>query len=293
MIGRNVNQLMDLETEEPTQLWGPAVCTHNLVMIYGGTGIGKSHFAWKMLHTIASGGRFLNHVVRQPSKALLIEGELGLSATKKRLAMIQADAPYSPRGDYLRILSKDDCGGRLWNISDPKHQKHYNAVIGDANVILIDNLLSSVFPVDKFDDDVKQWERIIPWLFMIRDSGRTVILIHHTGKSGTQLGTSIKENWLDTNIQLKLPDNPLPIRGTEFELHYRKTRDVKRCDALPLHVEYVEGGDGVSRWNWSPLEDSQKQTIQQMKAEGLTRREVAKQLGISYREVNAAWGEFV
>jgi predicted ATP-dependent serine protease len=287
--GTTITKLLDLETSEPEQLWGPAICTHNLVMVFGGTGVGKSYFAWKLLYTLASTGRFLNHDVRRPSKVLLIEGELGLSTTKRRLQRIQAEAPFSPRGDYFRVLSKDHTGGRLWNISDPSDQRKFNSVIADADVILIDNLLSSVFPLNRYDDDVKQWDRIIPWLFSIRDSGRTVIMVHHTGKSGLQLGTSIKENWLDTNIELRRPEADRAVRGTEFELIYRKTRDVKRCDALPLHVEFIEGEDGVSRWSWRALEDSKRELIRSMKSEGLSKREVAKQLGLSYREVNSAW----
>lgn len=289
--GNNVNQLFDMAFDQPEQIWGPAICTYNLVMIFGGTGVGKSRFVNKLLWTITGGGVFLQHRCATPRKGLLIEGELGLAATQRRLHSIKAEAPYSPKGDYLRVFSKDHSGGRLPNLSNPEDQKRYNAIIGDADVIVIDNLLSSIFPIDRHDDDVKQWDRIIPWLFSIRDSGRTVILVHHTGKSGLQLGTSIKENWLDTNIQLVLPEVPRAIRGTEFELHYRKTRDVKKSDAQPLHIEYVEDDDGISRWLWRPLNDSRSEQIRSMKAEGLSRREAAKQLGMSYRAISYAWND--
>lgn len=289
--GTNLNQLFDMDFTQPVEVWGPAICTGNLVMIFGGTGVGKSRFVNKLLWTITSGGVFLQHECKVPRKGLLIEGELGLAATQRRLNQIRAEAPYSPKGDYLRVFSKDHSGGRLPNLANVEDQKRYNAIIGDADVIVIDNLLSSIFPVDRYDDDVKQWDRIIPWLFSIRDSGRTVILVHHTGKSGLQLGTSIKENWLDTNIQLTIPEITRPIKGTEFELHYRKTRDVKKSDAQPLHIEYVEDHEGISRWLWRPLHESRDDQIRNMKAEGMTRREIAKQLGLSYRAVSFAWKE--
>lgn len=289
--GANVNELFDMAFVQPEELWGQVICTGNLVMLFGGTGVGKTRVAQKLVWTMATGGKFLQHECKTPRKVLIIEGELGLAATQRRLHEIKREAPYSPKGDYLRIFSKDHSGGRLPNLSSYEDQKRYNAIIGDADVILIDNLLSSIFPIDRHDDDVKQWDRIIPWLFSIRDSGRTVIMVHHTGKSGLQLGTSIKENWLDTNIQLVSPEIPRAIRGTEFELHYRKTRDVKKSDAQPLHVEYIEGDDGVSRWIWRPLNDSRTEQIRNMKAEGLTRREAAKQLGISYRAISYAWDQ--
>lgn len=289
--GNNLNQLFDMSFDQPEEIWGPAICTANLVMIFGGTGAGKTRVVQKLGWTISTTGKFLQHECRKARKVLIIEGELGLAATQRRLLEIKREAPFSPTGDYLRVFSKDHSGGRLPNLSSYEDQKRYNSIIGDADVIIIDNLLSCIFPVDRHDDDVKQWDRIIPWLFSIRDSGRTVILVHHTGKSGLQLGTSIKENWLDTNIQLVVPEIPRAIRGTEFELHYRKTRDVKKSDAQPLHVEYLEGDDGISRWFWRPLNDSQAEQIRAMKAQGMTRRQVAQQLGISYRIVNNSWSD--
>jgi hypothetical protein len=139
------------------------------------------------------------------------------------------------------------------------------------------------------DDDVKQWERILPWFHALRDTGRTVIVVHHTGKSGAQLGTSVKENWLDTNIELRLPLSSRPVRGTEFEWRFKKTRDVKRSDAQNMLVTYAEDEDGVSRWMWSPLNNAQTDVVRDLKAQGATRREVAKQTGLSFKEVNDAW----
>lgn len=285
----NANELLDLDTVDPTPIWGPAVCTHNLVMIYGGTGIGKTYVCMKLAHTIASGGVWLQWGVTSPKRVLYVDGELGLAAIKRRFKAIQAEAAYSPRGDYFKVLSKDHCGPRLWNIADPADQKKYNEAIGNSEVIFFDNLLSCVFPMHSRDDDVRQWERILPWFHALRDSGRTIIVVHHTGKSGTQLGTSVKENWLDTNIELRLPDSQRSVRGTEFEWRFKKTRDVKRSDAQNMLVTYAEDDDGVSRWTWLPLNSCQTDVVQDLKAQGKSRREVAKQTGLSFKAINDRW----
>jgi hypothetical protein len=258
-------------------------------MVYGGTGIGKTYVCMKLAHTISAGGVWLQWGCINPKRVLYIDGELGLSAIKRRFKAIQAEAAYFPRGDYFRVLSKDHCGPRLWNISDPADQKKYNEAIGNSEVVVFDNLLSCVFPMHSRDDDVKQWERILPWFHALRDTGRTVIVVHHTGKSGAQLGTSVKENWLDTNIELRLPLSSRPVRGTEFEWRFKKTRDVKRSDAQNMLVTYAEDEDGVSRWMWSPLNNAQTDVVRDLKAQGATRREVAKQTGLSFKEVNDAW----
>lgn len=289
MKGITCNQLLDLETVDPSPIWGPTICTHNLVMVYGGTGLGKTITCMKLAHTISAGGVWLQWGVVTPRRVLYVDGELGLAAMKRRFRAIQAEAPFSPRGDHFRVLSKDHCGPRLWNIADPADQKKYNEAIGHSDVVVFDNLLSCVFPMHSRDDDVRQWERILPWFHALRDSGRTVIVVHHTGKSGTQLGTSVKENWLDTNIELKLPDSPRSVRGTEFEWRFKKTRDVKRSDAQNMLVTYAEDDDGVSRWTWLPLTSTQTDVVRDLKAQGKTRREVAKQTGLSFKAINDSW----
>jgi len=286
----NANQLLDYQGAEPDPIWGPTICSHNLVMVVAPTGLGKTWFTMKLLHTVASGGKFLAWSVTRPRRGLYVDGELGLMGMKRRFKAVQAEAPYSPKGDYFRVLTKDHCGPRLWNISDPADQKKYNKEIGNADVIVFDNLLSCNFPLDGRDDEVRQWQRILPWFHALRDSGRTVIVVHHTGKSGDQLGTSVKENWLDTSIELKPPDTYRPISGTEFTLKFRKTRDVKRCDAMPMEVQYLTGEDAVGRWSWSPVEDAKTKQVESLRLDGLTKREVARTLGISYLEVSRAWG---
>lgn len=285
----NANELVDLDAPEFCVVWGPAFCLYNLVMLYGPTGIGKTYTLMKLAHTMASGGVWLQWAVTNPVRVLYVNTELPMGSIKRRFLQIQAEAAYSPRGDHFMVLSREHCGGRMWNISSPADQTKYNEAIGDSQVIVIDNLLGSMFPLHGRDDDVAQWERVMPWLFALRDSGRMVIVVHHTGKNGTQLGTSIKENFVDTSVELRAPMVQRPIRGTEFDWIWKKTRDVKRSDAQPMHVEYAEQMDGVSRWTWEPLNNSTQNSIRELRSKGQSKREVARALGISFRDVELAW----
>lgn len=291
-LSLNYNQVLDVETPDRREMWGQVIMEGNLVIVYAPTGVGKTALVMSLVYSMSTGTKFLSYTPSKNYKVLYIEGELGTATVKKRLKMIQAASPFSPRGDYFRVLTKDQTGGTLWNISDPEMQRRYNAQIGDSNVIVIDNLMCAAFLMGKRDDEIAMWNRLAPWLFMLRDSGRTVIMIAHTNKQGVFTGVQNKMNLMDTVIELRPPEVLRAIPGTEFEIHYRKTRDVKRTDAMPMHVEYLEGPDGVSRWSWSPLQDSRTRTVQQMKGEGMTKREVAKQLGLSYREVNYAWEDW-
>lgn len=288
----NINEILDMETLAQQEYWGRVLTSSQIMMVYAPTGVGKSFFAWSLLLALSTGSRFLNHDCPKPVKVLLAEGEMGMAYTKKRLSKLLPSLPFSPRGDHFRVLSKDHCGGQLWNISNPEHQKRYNALLENVDVLAIDNLLSSAFPMHSRDTEFSMWERIAPWLFMIRDSGRSVILVHHTNKGGQQqMGASTKMNWLDTAIELRPPAIERPIAGTEFELRFAKTRDVKKSDAQPVSVQFIEDQDGNNRWIWSPIDSAQVSAVQDLKSQGKSRREVAKQTGLSFQAVDEAWGD--
>jgi RecA-family ATPase len=286
-----VNELLSMETREAAQIWGPAICEFNIAMVFGDTGLGKSRLSYGMAYVMAAGGKLLAWEVSRPRKVLLVDTELTLNAIQRRIRSYAKSHPYSPKGENLRVLTREQCGERMWNISDPADQKKYNREIADADVIIFDNLLGCMFPMNSRDDEVSQWERVARWLYALRETGRTVIIVHHTGKSGDYLGSSVKTTLLDTNIELRPPAIRRPVQGTEFELHFRKTRDVKRADALPLHCEYVEDDMGISRWYWRHLETGREAEVSALKAEGASKREVAKALGLSLKEVGEAWSQ--
>lgn len=284
-----VNELLAMETRPAEQIWGPSICEFNIVMVFGDTGLGKSRLSYGMAYVMSCGGKLLAWEVSRPRKVLLVDTELTINAIQRRVMSYAKSHPYSPRGEYLRFLTREQCGAKMWNISDPADQRKYNEQIGDAEVIIFDNLIGCMFPMHGKDDEVAQWERVARWLYALRETGRTVIIVHHTGKSGDYLGSSVKTTLLDTNIELRPPAIRRPVQGTEFELHFRKTRDVKRADAMPLHCEYVEDEFGISRWYWRHLESSRESDVARLKADGASKREVAKALGLSLKEVGEAW----
>ena len=286
----NANELLEIDAPSPEPIWGPGFCTRNLTMVYGTRGVAKTRWAMKLAHTIAAGGKFLCWAVGDPRRVLYIDGELGLPSLRNRYRAIEAEAALSPEGDYFRVLSKDHCGHQLWNISNPKDQAKYDAAIGNAEVVIFDNLLSCMFPMDGKDDEVAQWRRVAPWLFHLREAGKLVILIHHTGKSGEQLGSSVKENFLDTCILLKKCQVERNIDGCEFDFIWTKTRDVKKSEAPNLHIELLDDDEGTPRWYWSSLGEEREQSIKNMKAMGISKRDAARELNLTLLEVSKLWG---
>lgn len=290
MKAYSANELLELQLTKPLPIWGP-IHTHNLILIYGPRGVAKSRFSWKLVHTMAAGGLFLNHGCEGGVKVGIADGELGLTACQSRFLEIEQTSPFSVQGDNFKFFSYEQCNPQImWNLSDPSDQAKYDYVFKDCGVIVIDNLLSCSRAMSNRDSDFDQWQRIQSWAFKQRSAGKTIIFIHHTAKSGDQFGTSTKENCMDLVVSLKAGRDPFSVTGAQFELHYTKYRDVLASDVPPLSVACVKTEDG-SFWNWSPLSQSLEDKLLALKAAGLSKRDAAKELCLSLYEVSNHWRE--
>jgi putative DNA primase/helicase len=110
-------------------------------------------------------------------------------------------APVS--ADLLRIAAADLNRDGLPDISDPDAQRFYEPLIADADLVVVDNL--STLCRSLKENEADSWAPVQAWCLALRRQGKSVLLIHHGGKSGAQRGTSRKEDVLDTVIALKKP----------------------------------------------------------------------------------------
>jgi putative DNA primase/helicase len=168
----------------------------------------------------------------------------------------------------------------LPNLSNIALQGFYDEQSEGHDIILIDNLLSASRPIHSKDNDFAQWERIQRWLIRKRQEGKTVIVVHHTGKSGEQLGTSIKENFTDTNILLK---KAFEIK-MGFQMIFTKTRHFYGPDTAAQLITYEPDIMGFSEWRRGSLCNYRSGKILNLKKRFGNIRDAAHILGISVGE---------
>jgi hypothetical protein len=60
-------------------------------------------------------------------------------------------------------------------------------ITDDIYLIILDNL-SCLLRTGK-ENDAESWQIIQSWILNLRAQGKSVLLIHHQGKSGTQRGS--------------------------------------------------------------------------------------------------------
>ncbi len=90
---------------------------------------------------------------------------------------------------------------------------------------------------------------------------------------------------LDTTIQLKRPKDYEPEDGARFEVHFTKHRGFTGDDAAPIEAKLTTDGLGRARWEVINLGDKLTEEIRELKADGLSMREIAKRLGVTKGKV--------
>ena len=97
---------------------------------------------------------------------------------------------------------------------------------------------------------------------MVRTSGRSILLIHHSGKEGKQRGISDIEDPLDVVIQLKRPETWKPEDGTQFDVIFEKGRELEATDQLTVNVDLVTENEKLV---WKYGESAKRQAPEEKK----------------------------
>ncbi len=263
------------------QVLAPWLPAKGLAMLYGPRGIGKTHLTLGCAYAIASGGRFLRWQAPRPRRVLILDGEMPAVVLQERLAAIVAASEREPPApDYLRLLPLD-LQERDLDLADEEHQAQLDAVLDDAEVLLVDNI--STLVRGGRENEAESWLPVQQWALRQRRAGRSVVFIHHAGKGGQQRGTSRREDVLDAVLALRRPVDHEPDQGARFEVHYEKARGFHGDDAKPFEAALTGPG-----WTTRDLADSDLARVAALTAEGSSVREIAKELGMSKSAVSRA-----
>jgi putative DNA primase/helicase len=110
--------------------------------------------------------------------------------------------------------------------------------------------------------------------------GRTVVVIHHSGKNGEQRGTSKHEDALDFCISLKPSKSDIRDGSLSFGLEWKKARHLASDEIAPFTVTMAEDKKGQMSWIRSEgiALDPRLKTAIDMNAAGKTMQQIANAL---------------
>ena len=259
-------------------LLAPWLPMAGLAMIHAPRGVGKTHIALGTAWAVATGAGFLRWRVPEEVGAyrvVLIDGEMPAAVLQHRLdRVVQADGHKLPMPDYLRIAAADLRRDGLPDLANPTSQNFYADLVGDADLVIADNL-STLCPSLK-ENEADSWTPVQNWLLGLRRQGKSALIVHHGGKSGAQRGTSRKEDVMDTVIALRRPPDHSAEDGARFEVHFEKNRGFWGPEAEPFEVKLI--GD---QWQLSEIKTGDDDaTLHVLHKQGLSIRDISDRTGI-------------
>ena len=274
-----LEEFLDMPIPERSHILRPIIATQSINMCHAPRGIGKTFVAGSIALAVAAGENIYGWRAPCSSKVMYIDGEMPAIAMKERFSLLIKGMSIPPQALKNILLITPDLQARpMPDLSSQVGQLLLEPFLSGIDLIIIDNL-ATLCRSGK-ENEANSWAQMQAWLLDLRRRGISVLLIHHSGKSGDQRGTSAREDILDTVISLKRPQQYSMTEGARFEIHLTKARNLSGEEAEPFEAHLQNNGDSLS-WVINKIEDVRAKELQALLSTGCTIRDAAEEMGIS------------
>ncbi|MBD3272983.1 AAA family ATPase [Candidatus Dependentiae bacterium] len=279
----SMEDFLNMKIPEREIILNPFLPSQGLALLYAKRGVGKTHVALGIAYAVASGSQFLKWNAPVPKKVLYIDGEMPAILMQERLNKISKANGGNPPAGFLNLITPD-LQEYMPDLSTEEGQDSINNLIKDNDLIIVDNI-STLFRCG-IENDAESWAPVQKWALSLRRKGKSVLFVHHAGKSGKQRGTSKKEDILDTVIQLEHPLDYKPDEGARFEIHFEKARSFYGEDAAPFQAHLKNTNDNSLNWIISEITIKEEiHNVAEMKKNGKTIAQITKETGLTKSQV--------
>ena len=277
-----VGELMQMEIPAREMIVSPFLPTQGLAMIVAKRGVGKTHVALGIAYAVATGSDFLCWNAPKCRSVLYVDGEMPASLMQERLEMIANMTDKNP-GNRLQIMTPDLQEKNMPDLSTKEGRDLINKLLVDKELLILDNI-SCLFRRGG-ENESESWQEVQEWILEQRRKGKSVILVHHAGKSGKQRGTSKREDILDAVILLKRPEDYKPEEGARFTVCFGKARHFSGDEARSFQAQLRTENGGI-RWEISDSPQEELIThIAQLIKEGLTIQQIMDETELTKSQV--------
>jgi hypothetical protein len=284
----NIRDFMGMSFPPIQMLLDPIISSQGLTMLYAPRGIGKTFLSLWISYAIAAGKSMFEgkwETSRQ-HKILFVDGEMPSATLQDRLGACLNFLGPIDTPERFTIITRDPQAREMPDLSTIEGQKDLDPHLEGVSLLILDNLSSLLRSGE--ENEASSWKVVQEWLLSLRARGISVLLVHHANKSGSQRGTSKREDILDTIISLKHPKDYQPEQGARFEVHYEKTRGFHGEKAKPFEVWLKNGSwevsetlaDTAPRAEEVPFIEKYADVIN-LRKEGLSIRAIADRLKLS------------
>lgn len=270
-------QLLELDLPPRAPLLGPWLMEQSLNMVHAKRGTGKTHFTIGTAFAVATGTSFLRWAAPAARRVLFVDGELPARVLQDRLAEARRRTGVSPAPGFLTIITPDLLNRAAPDLATLSDQAELDEVIAGHDLVILDNL-SCLVRSGAAENDAESWVTVSDWALRHRAAGRSILFVHHSGKSGAQRGTSRREDLLDVVVSLRQPADYDPAEGARFEVHFEKARHLAGRDVAAFEVALDDAAPGG--WSVQSLEDNVDAQIVDRMALGLSMADIGRELNL-------------
>ncbi|AEB28570.1 AAA family ATPase [Francisella hispaniensis] len=248
----------------------PIIKEKDLIMIYAERGVGKTHLSTGIAWAISTGSTFLSWQADKSINTLFIDGEMPLVSIRDRLLTLAKGMP----NHCFKIVSHDTllADQTMPDLSTLEGQEALEELIDWANFIVLDNL--ATLCRSGRENTTESWRTTQDWLLRLRAKGKTILLVDHAGKNGTNRGSSAKQDVLDTVLCLKHPSDYEYEQGARFIVKVEKNRNGEKIEDIEVHLIN-------DVWNISTAKQSRDERIIEYYNNDMRQREIAEEVGCS------------
>ena len=294
----SINDLNMLELPARKPLLYPWIDEGNLILISGNAGVGKSWFSMEICSAIQNGRSAFNGLWNN-IESEETEKEVEQEEEKPKYYWIGRKRYQCPRkqkekkvvvktlyvdgemhwNDIIRmgkqlgfnktgkgILSKtlldyNDVTPTLNLNEEGVRNLLYDLIIKNGyKFVVLDNLFSLWAGVNL--DSAQEWNPTNQWFLKLRAKGVTVCLLHHTNKSGGQMGTASKTFNINTALILKKAKPEKNDAGEEIASFYIEVEKMRaKGKGLGNHTFIVDDGEWPDNQRDNAREDSNKTNL--------------------------------
>jgi putative DNA primase/helicase len=272
----SVFEFIKKELPPREHILAPWLPVQGLTMIYAPRGIGKTHVALGIAHAVANGTTFLNWSAPKPRSVLYLDGEMPATLMQERLKALMKDQTQKPKA-LFQLLTPDLQHGAMPDLATYKGQEMLEPHLKDIDLIIVDNI--STLCRNSKENEADSWIPVQDWALTQRAAGKSILFIHHAGKSGHQRGTSKREDILDTVIALKRPEDYNPKNGAVFQVSFEKARCFMGDDAEGFEAQLIIKED-IHEWKTSAMPGSTYDQVVTMYNQGIQQKEIAKKMNL-------------
>ena len=265
-------------------VFSPFLPVGGLAEIYARTGVGKTTFALALSIAAATGTDFFSWQVKRSWNVLYVDGEMSTQEMQERLNVTSTHFGRPANGlTNLRLICRDRLQLGIPDIGSTLGQSWFDDDAAWADVIFLDNL--SCLWWSGRENDADAWSVIQQWLLKLKARGKSIIMLHHSGKNGSSRGTSRRHDILDTVIRLERPPSYTESEGAKFEVHFDKTRSFAGPKAEPIGMIYQSDGTQAD-WSNFRITNEREVEVAKLLQGGMKQKDVADQLQISQGQVS-------